>query len=68
MNSKERLDEFYEYIKDKLDYAISRNNKRQHIVSHITLSSQIYILWKVIMEYFLPDTESAKQNREDKFN
>ena len=44
MNSKERLDEVYEYIKDKVDYAISKNNIIQNIVSHIALSSQIYIL------------------------
>ena len=66
--SQGRLDEVYAFIQDKLYVSTQSNQKIRQLISQFTLSSQVYLAWKKIMDYFLPDTESAKQEREDKFN
>ena len=55
-----RLDDIYEFIKDKLDKSISQNTMLQQLVSSYTSSCQVYLWWKTIQEYFLPNTEFAK--------
>ena len=66
--SQQRLIEVYEFTKDKIVTATSTHMKLSKLISPFNLYSQVHIIWRKIMDYFLPDTETAKQEREDNFN
>jgi len=66
-SSRQRFDDIYEFIKDKLDITISQNPTLQQLVSSYTSIYQIHLWWKALQDHFLPSTEFAKQQRETKF-
>ena len=66
--SQERLIDVYDFIKDKINHAMSSNMKIQNLILPYHMSFQVHLVWKKIMDHFLPDTETAKQEREDTFN
>jgi hypothetical protein len=65
--NQDRLDDIYEFIKDKLDFSISQNPKLNQLVASHSSMYQVSKWWSEIQEFFLPSTEYAKQQREVKF-